>query len=133
MEARIILNKWSKIGQLLLGGGSLLMVIYAIALMTINFLIELGVPITIDLHALNITLASSTLGPQGWSWSGVITLITGLIGIYGFIDLRKNSQKNELLFIWGAYGIVLGIVGGTIGGGFIILAGVILITRYFLD
>ncbi len=33
----------------------------------------------------------------------------------------------------GVYGIVLGIVGGPIGGGIIILAGVILMTRYFLD
>ncbi len=109
------------------------MVIFAIPFLFINFLLELGVPIAIDLHAFNITLASSTLGPQGWSWSGVITLITGLIGIYGFIDLRRNLKKNELLFIWGVYGIVLGIVGGTIGGVFIIIAGVILMARYFLD
>jgi hypothetical protein len=107
------------------------MVLYAILLLSANILSEFGFQINLGLHSYNFTLAASILGNEGWIWSGFFTLITGLIGIYGYFDLVKPNQKNELLFLWGIFGVVLGLVGGTIGGWFIILAGIMLIIAYF--
>ena len=76
---------------------------------------------------------SYVVGPQGWSWSGVFTFITGMIGSYGYIDLGRNLKKNDLIFIWGVFALVLGLVGGTVGGMIIILAGIILLIGYFID
>ena len=132
-EEEFISSKLVKIGRVLLGGGSLFMVIFAAIYLLVNTLLELGMVIDLDLQSLNITLVSYVVGPQGWSWSGVFTLITGMIGSYGYIDLGRNVNKNELLFIWGVFSIVLGLVGGTIGGIIIILAGVALIINYFIN
>ena len=127
----IFLIKLTRTGILILGVGSLMMVLFAILLLSTNILSEFGFQIKLDLHSYNFTLAASILGNEGWIWSGFFTLITGLIGVYGYIDLKKSNQKNELLFLWGVFGIVLGLVGGTIGSWLIILAGIMLITAYF--
>jgi hypothetical protein len=131
IEEELFSYKLAFYGRILLGGGSLLMVLFSTIFLLVNTLLELGMVIELDLHSLNITLVSYAVGSQGWSWSGVFTLITGMIGSYGYIDLKRNLNKGELLFIWGVFSIVLGLVGGTIGGLIIIQAGIVLTISYF--
>ena len=82
---------------------------------------------------MNITLASYTLGAEGWSISGILTIVAGLFGIYGFRSLNCLNEKRDMAFTWGANGVILGLVGGTIGGFIILIAGIILIFDYFSE
>ena len=127
------MNDLKKAGRTLLGVGALLMLLFGIIFIIINRLTEIGQISGIDLHSLNITLASYTLGVEGWSISGILTVVAGLFGIYGYKSLKQLNEKNDMAFTWGANGIILGLVGGTIGGFIILFAGIILILDYFSE
>jgi hypothetical protein len=116
--------------SLVIGSGG--MVIFATIFFILNFISTFTQFTTIELNALNITLTESTLGPSGWLLSCLITGISGLIGIKGYFDLAEYHQKNDVLFTWGVFGIVLGLVGGTVGGGLVIFSGIFLLVSYFL-
>ena len=120
-----------KIGRELLGIGSVGMVGFAGIFFIINLLTDMNQISGINIHPFNITLTASTLGPNGWFLSSLITGISGLIGMKGFTDLAESKEKRDLLFTWGVFGIVLGIVGGTVGGGIILLGGILLMINYF--
>ncbi len=121
------MNDLKKIGRTLLGLGALMMLLFGIIFVIINRLTEIGQINGIDLHSLNITLASYTLGVEGWSISGILTIVAGLFGIYGYKSLNHLNEKRDMGFTWGANGIVLGLVGGTIGGFIILIAGMVLV------
>ena len=129
------MNDLKKIGRTLLGLGALLMLLFGIIFVIINRLTEIGQISGIDLHlhSLNITLASYTLGVEGWSVSGILTIVAGLFGIYGYKSLNHLDEKRDMAFTWGANGIILGLVGGTLGGFIILFAGIILILDYFSE
>ncbi|MCK4847970.1 MAG: hypothetical protein KAT16_02985 [Candidatus Heimdallarchaeota archaeon] len=129
------MNDLKKIGRTLLGLGALLMLLFGIIFVIINRLTEIGQISGIDLHlhSLNITLASYTLGVEGWSVSGNLTIVAGLFGIYGYKSLNHLDEKRDMAFTWGANGIILGLVGGTLGGFIILFAGIILILDYFSE
>ena len=120
-----------KIGRELLGIGSVGMVGFAGIFFIINLLTDMNQISGINIHPFNITLTASTLGPNGGFLSSLITGISGLIGMKGFTDLAESKEKRDLLFTWGVFGIVLGIVGGTVGGGIILLGGILLMINYF--
>jgi hypothetical protein len=122
-----------ELGRALFGIGAVLMLIFAIVFIIINRLIEIGQISGIDLHGWNITLASYTLGVEGWSVSGVLTIVAGLFGIYGYYSLRHLYEKRDMGFTWGANGIILGLIGGTIGGFIILIAGIVLILDYLRE
>ncbi|MHA1978187.1 MAG: hypothetical protein ACW98I_14880 [Candidatus Hodarchaeales archaeon] len=124
---------FEKNGRLLLGIGSLGMITFSSIFFIINLLTDLNQLSGIDLHAFNITLTASTLGTNGWFLSSVISGISGLIGVKGYTDLSESEQKKDLRYTWGVFGIVLGIVGGTIGGGIILVAGIFLMISYFKE
>ncbi len=124
---------FGRIGRILLVIGSVVMVVFAGLFFIINLLTEANFISGIDLDTLNITLTVSTLGTRGWILSSLITFISGLIGVKGYTDLAEEPQKIDLLFTWGVFGIVLGIVGGTIGGGIILIAGIFLMISYFKE
>lgn len=84
------------------------------------------------LTTFNPTLTRSVLGNQGWPWEIFFGIVTGVISLYGYYDLKKNPQKYELYFIWGIFIIVLGVIGGTIGGIVLIFIGIFLLVNYLL-
>ena len=127
------MNELKKLGRSLMGIGALTMLLFGIIFVIINRLTEIGQINGIDLHSLNITLASYTLGVEGWSVSGILTIVAGLFGIYGYRSLNQLNEKRDMAFTWGANGIVLGLVGGTIGGIIVFIAGIILIIDYFSE
>ena len=127
------MNDLKKIGRTLLGLGALMMLLFGVIFIIINRLTEIGQITGIDLHSLNITLASYTLGAEGWSISGILTVVAGLFGIYGYRSLKHLNEKRDMAFTWGANGIILGLVGGTFGGFIILIAGIILVVDYFSD
>ncbi|MHA1995652.1 MAG: hypothetical protein ACW97Z_13990 [Candidatus Hodarchaeales archaeon] len=120
-----------KIGRGLLGIGSWLMILVASIFAITNLLSDSNQLWIIDLNIIAITLTSSTLGTKGWFLSSLISFISGLIGVKGYADLAESIEKKDRLFTWGVFGIVLGIVGGTLGGGFILIAGILLLISYF--
>ena len=122
-----------RIGKALFGIGAVCMLLFGIIFITINRLTEIGQFSGIDLHSLNITLASYTLGIEGWCVSGVLTVVASLFGIYGYYSLKHLHEKTDMGFTWGANGIILGLIGGTIGGFIILLAGIILILDYLRE
>jgi len=127
------MNGLKKIGRTLLGLGALTMLLFGVIFIIINRLAEIGQISGIDLHSLNITLANYTLGIEGWSVSGILTVVAGLFGIYGYFSLEHLYEKRDMAFTWGANGIVLGLVGGTIGGFIILFAGLVLFLDYFSE
>ena len=120
-----------KIGRTLLGIGSWSSILFATVFVVINSLTDSNQLWIIDLELINFTLTSNTLGTKGWFLSGLISFISGLIGVKGYSDLGKKDDKKEPLFTWAVFGIVLGIVGGTIGGGITFFAGILLLFSYF--
>lgn len=122
-----------KIGRTLFGIGAVVMLLFGLVFLIINRLTEIGQISGIDLHSWNITLASYTLGVGGWSVSGVLTVVASLFGIYGYYSLRYLYEKRDMGFTWGANGLILGLIGGTIGGFIILLAGIVLILDYFRE
>jgi hypothetical protein len=122
-----------KIGRTLFGIGAVAMLLFGIVFIIINRLIEIGqiIDIGTDLHSWNITLASYTLGVGGWSVSGVLTIVASLFGIYGYYSLRHLYEKRDMGFTWGANGVILGLIGGTLGGAIVLIAGIALILDYF--
>ncbi|MHA1946427.1 MAG: hypothetical protein ACXAC6_18170 [Candidatus Hodarchaeales archaeon] len=120
-----------ELGRTLFGIGAILMLLFAIVFIIINRLTELGQINGIDLHGWNITLASYTLGVEGWSVSGVLTIVASLFGIYGYFSLRHLYEKRDMGFTWGANGVIIGLIGGTLGGAIILIAGIALILDYF--
>ena len=124
---------FGKIGRILLGIGSVVMVVFTGLFFIINLLTETNFTSGIDLDTFNVTLTASTLGTKGWILSSLITFISGLIGVKGYTDLAELPQKKDQLFTWGVFGIVLGIVGGTIGGGIMLIAGIFLMISYFKE
>ena len=127
------MNELKKLGRSLMGIGALTMLLFGIIFVIINRLTEIGQINGIDLHSLNITLASYTLGVEGWSVSGILTIVAGLFGIYGYRSLNQLNEKRDMAFTWGANGIILGLVGGTIGGFIILISGILLILDYFSE
>ncbi|MHA2175834.1 MAG: hypothetical protein ACXABI_13455 [Candidatus Hodarchaeales archaeon] len=85
------------------------------------------------LGQLNLTLTQSVTNGQGWLWSIFFTVATSLISFYGYNDLKNNPNKYDLVFIWGIFSIVLGVIGGTIGGIILSVAGVFLVIDYFIN
>ncbi len=116
------MNGLKKIGRTLLGLGALMMLLFGVIFIIINRLTEIGQINGIDLHGLNITLANYTLGVEGWSISGILTVVAGLFGIYGYRSLKHLNEKKDMAFTWGANGVILGLVGGTLGGFIILIA-----------
>ena len=127
------MNDLKKIGRTLLGLGALMMLLFGVIFIIINRLTEIGQISGIDLHGLNITLANYTLGVEGWSISGILTVVAGLFGIYGYRSLKQLHEKEDMAFTWGANGVILGLVGGTLGGFIILIVGLILILDYFTE
>ncbi|MHA1978849.1 MAG: hypothetical protein ACW98I_18245, partial [Candidatus Hodarchaeales archaeon] len=95
---------FKKNGRLLLGIGSIGMIIFTGIFFIINLLTDLNQISGIDLHAFNITLTASTLGANGWFLSSVISGISGLIGVKGYTDLSESEQKKDLRYTWGVFG-----------------------------
>ena len=122
--------KLKNTGRSLFGIGAIFMLLFGIIFIIINVLTDFGYISGINLHNWNITLASYTLGIEGWGISGVLTVVASLFGIYGYFSLDHLDEKKDMGFTWGANGIILGLVGGTFGGFVIFIAGVMLILNY---
>jgi hypothetical protein len=127
------MNDLKKLGRTLMGMGGLFMLLFGIIFVIVNRLTEIGQISGTNLHSLNITLASYTLGVEGWSISGILTIVAGIFGIYGYTSLKHLKEKREMAFTWGANGIILGLIGGTLGGVIVLIAGVTLILDYFSE
>jgi hypothetical protein len=128
----VIMSKIGEFGHILLGIGSCFMIIFGSSFLFVNLFNIDFFNIIAFLTSLNTTVAASTLGSNGWLVSGISTLISGLISFKGYYDLKNSMDKNDLIFIWGIFSVVLGTLGGTIGGGATITAGLVFLYLYFL-
>lgn len=124
------MRELGKLSRILILFGSVYMLLYGISFFLDTLLLEKLFFQDAFWTTLNPTLTQNVLGNQGWLWSIFFTIVTGLISLYGHYDLKKNPAKLELNFIWGVFIIVLGVIGGTIGGVILIIAGLFLLINY---
>lgn len=116
------------IGRILGVLGGIIMVVFAILIAVREVAYELveAMEDIINLTTLNIA------GEAGLDWivSVAITLVCGIIAIYGYMQLA--SRDKGALILWGIIYIVIGLVGGTIGGLIVLIGGIILVIDYFI-
>jgi hypothetical protein len=82
----------------------------------------------VDLTTVN--LAGQALGAEAWIVSVAITLVCGLIAIFGYQKLTSRDKGD--LILWGIIYIVIGLVGGTVGGLIVLIGGIVLVIDYFV-
>lgn len=116
------------IGRILGVLGGIIMVVFAIIIVVSNIASDL-------VEAFNDILDLTTINIAGqinldWVISAAVTLVCGLIAIFGYQKL-SSRDKGDLL-LWGLIYILIGLIGGTIGGLFVLIAGIILIIDYFI-
>jgi hypothetical protein len=116
------------IGRILGVLGGLIMVVFAILITARNVASELveAMEDIIEITTLNIA------GQAGLDWivSVAITLVCGIIAIYGYQQLA--SKDKGALILWGIIYIIIGLVGGTIGGLIVLIGGIVLVIDYFI-
>ncbi|MFX0126269.1 MAG: hypothetical protein ACFFAE_21795 [Candidatus Hodarchaeota archaeon] len=118
------------IGRILGVLGGIIMVVFAIIIVISNVASELleAMADLVDLTTIN--LAGQALGTQAWIISAAITLVCGLIAIFGYQKLTSRDKGD--LILWGIIYIVIGLVGGTVGGLIVLIGGIVLIIDYFI-
>lgn len=126
----IIMADLKGIGRILGVLGGIIMVVFAIIIVISNVASELleAMADLVDLTTIN--LAGQALGTQAWIISAAITLVCGLIAIFGYQKLTSRDKGD--LILWGIIYIVIGLVGGTVGGLIVLIGGIVLIIDYFI-
>ncbi|MFX0125283.1 MAG: hypothetical protein ACFFAE_16770 [Candidatus Hodarchaeota archaeon] len=116
------------IGRILGVLGGIIMVVFAILIAVREVASELVEAMEDILEISTINIA----GQAGLDWivSVIITLVCGLIAIYGYQRLASKDKGD--LILWGIIYIVIGLVGGTIGGLIVLIGGIILVIDYFI-
>ena len=82
------------------------------------------------LEILQLNFLDDLIGTQGWLITAALMIICGLIAI--FIYQKLKGKKEGSLLVYGIVLIILGLVGETLGGLLLLLAGIVLIIDYFL-
>ncbi|MFX1284562.1 MAG: hypothetical protein ACFFB5_12955 [Promethearchaeota archaeon] len=118
------------LGRILGALGGLIMIVFAIIIAVSNLAADLVEAFSDILDLATINVAGQALGSTAWIIAAAITLVCGVIAIYGYQKL-SSKDKGDLI-LWGIIYIVIGIVGGTVGGLIVLIAGVILVIDYFI-
>lgn len=126
----IIMADLKGIGRILGVLGGLIMVIFAIIIVISNVASELLEAMAELLDLTTINLAGQALGAEAWIISAAITLVCGLIAIFGYQKLTSRDKGD--LILWGIIYILIGLVGGTVGGLIVLIGGIILVIDYFI-
>jgi len=116
------------IGRILGVLGGLIMVVFAIIIVISNLAEDLVAAFSDILDLTTINIAGQF--DLEWFISAAITLVCGLIAIFGYQKLASRDKGD--LILWGIIYIVIGLVGGTIGGLIVLIAGIILVIDYFI-
>ena len=118
------------IGRILGVLGGIIMVVFAIIIVISNVASELVEAMADLVDLTTINLAGQALGAEAWIVSAAITLVCGLIAIFGYQKLTSRDKGD--LILWGIIYIVIGLVGGTIGGLIVLIGGIVLVIDYFV-
>ena len=118
------------IGRILGVLGGIIMVVFAIVMVVSNVASELVAAFSNILDLATINIAGQALGSTGWIISAAITVVCGVIAVFGYQKL-SSKDKGDLI-LWGIIYIVIGLVGGTVGGLIVLIGGIILVIDYFV-
>ncbi len=118
------------IGRILGILGGIIMVVFAIIIVVSNVAAELVEAFADILDLATINVAGEALGASAWIISAAITIVCGLIAIFGYQKLASKDKGD--LILWGIIYIVIGLIGGTVGGLIVLIGGIILVIDYFI-
>ncbi len=118
------------IGRILGMLGGIIMVVFALIIVVTGLASDLVDAFSEILDLATFNIAGQALGTTAWLVSAAITLVCGLIAIFGYQKLASRNKGD--LILWGIIYIIVGLVGGTIGGLLVLIAGIILVIDYFI-
>lgn len=126
----IIMANLKGIGRILGVLGGIIMVVFAIIIVISNVAAELIEAMSDILDLATINVAGQTLGADAWIVSAAITVVCGLIAIFGYQKLSSRDKGD--LILWGIIYLLIGFIGGTVGGLIVLIGGIILIIDYVI-
>ncbi|MHA2365461.1 MAG: hypothetical protein ACXAC7_16005 [Candidatus Hodarchaeales archaeon] len=114
----------SDIGLILALIGGIIMAIFGILRIIGYFIEDINTSDYMDISILGSGASEGALA------GGIIALVLGIILIW--VWKEKKVGTGDSILIWGIIFIVFGLIGGSLGGLLVLIAGILLLIDYFV-